>query len=106
MSFNPLPTALIASWSEDGTNVTFPISSLPEMTATEADATVTGDSRKVIYALMERMNAWFSGLATADKPGKLTISRSSYIEETTGNIIRTYTVRVITAPSGVEVVAE
>lgn len=41
MAFNPLPTNLIPSWSENGTNVTFPIASVPELTAAEADA-VTG----------------------------------------------------------------
>jgi len=73
--FDPKPTNFIASWSEDGSAVTFPLASLPELTAAEADA-VAGDSRKVVYAVMERLNAWLDGLAAEDRPGKLTVGKS------------------------------
>lgn len=105
MAFNPAPTQVIASWSEDGTNVTFPIASVPELTAAEADAT-TGDSRKVIFALMEKFYQWYLGLATADRPTKLTISRSSSTDDATNLTTRYYTVSVVTSASGVEVTAE
>jgi hypothetical protein len=89
MAFDAKPTEVIASWSEDATNVTFPIASVPELTAAEADA-VTGDSRKVIFALMERFYAWYNGLATADKPTKMTISRSTGINDSTGIMTKTF----------------
>jgi len=43
------PSTWIPSWSEDGTDVTFPIASIPELTAAEADG-ATGDMRKCIYS--------------------------------------------------------
>lgn len=102
MSFNPAPTELIASWSEDGTDVTFPISSLPELDASEADA-MTGDSRKIIYALLEQLNTWYSGLAAADRPTKLSVNRSSSVSESTGEITRNYFIQITTTPTGIEV---
>jgi hypothetical protein len=106
MAFDPAPTEVIASWSEDGTNVTFPIASLPELTAAEADAT-TGDNRKVLHAFMERFFAWYNGLATADKPTQLSVSRSSSPpNQTTGYITRTFTVRMTLDPGPLEIADE
>jgi hypothetical protein len=93
MPFIDTPTLVIAGWSEDGTNVTFPIASLPELTASEADGT-TGDSRKILYAILAQYEAWYRGLAAEDKPGKLNISRSSSSPDVnTGHITRTFSVR-------------
>ena len=75
MAWDKTPTALIASWSEDGTNVTFPIASIPQLTDAEADAT-TGDSRKILLALNERFYVWYSALAAADQPDHLSVVRS------------------------------
>lgn len=94
MAFNPLPTNLIPSWSENGTNVTFPIASVPELTAAEADA-VTGDSRKIIYALLERICEWNSALPAADRSTKMTINKGNAIETTGGNFSRSYTFQFI-----------
>jgi hypothetical protein len=106
MAFDPAPTEVIASWSEDGTNVTFPIASVPELTAAEADAS-TGDSRKVLYALMEAFYAWYNGLAPADRPAQLQLFRSSTApNETTGLITRTFTARFVLDPGPLEVAAE
>ena len=99
MAFNPLPTNLISSWSENGTNVTFPIASLPELTAAEADA-VTGDSRKIIYAFLEEFYQWYEALPTADKPTRITISRGTNVETSPGLFTRTYSFQVVTS-SGV-----
>lgn len=94
MAFNPIPTNLIASWSEDGTNITFPIASVPELTAAEADA-VTGDSRKIIYALLERICAWNTALAAADRSTRMTINKGNAIETTGGNFSRSYNFQFI-----------
>jgi hypothetical protein len=67
MSFNPAPTSVIPSWSEDGTTVSFPLASVPNLSAAIADA-ATGDSRKVVQAMLERLYAWYTALATADRP--------------------------------------
>ena len=50
------PSTWIASWSENGTNVTFPIASVPELTAAEADAD-TGNISKVLFAICEKIYA-------------------------------------------------
>ena len=74
MAFNPAPTALIAGWSEDGTDVTFPLASVPGLTAANSDA-VTGDWRDILLFLVEQAFNHYNGLATADRPTKVTISR-------------------------------
>lgn len=88
MAFDPKPSTWIPSWSEDGTDVTFPLASLPELTAAEADAT-TGDIRKVYYALLAKMQAVWDALATADRPAKMTLYHTSSVS---GDVItHTYT---------------
>lgn len=74
MAFNAAPTQVVASWSEDGTNVTFPIASVPELSAAEADAS-TGDLRKVWFALLTQLNAWWIATAAADRPARMTVSK-------------------------------
>jgi hypothetical protein len=77
MAFNKAPTEWIASWSEDGTDVTFPLASVTDLTAAEADAT-TGDLRAIAFRLVESLYQHISGLATADAPGQLTITRNRF----------------------------
>ena len=75
MAFDPAPSSLFASWSEDGTDITVPIASITDLTAAEADGT-TGDWRDVIGRILDHLWAYREGLATADQPGKLTITRN------------------------------
>jgi hypothetical protein len=106
MAFDPTPTELIAGWSEDGTDVTFPIASIPELTAAEADA-VTGDSRKIIYALLEQIAAWFEALPLADQPTQLTISRGVAVETAPGVFTRSYNIQAkITGSSPLDIADE
>jgi hypothetical protein len=44
MAFDPAPSSLFPSWSEDGTTISVPIASIANLTAAEADGT-TGDWR-------------------------------------------------------------
>jgi hypothetical protein len=89
MALDLTPDAWFATWSEDGTNITVPIASFTGLTATEADTT-TGDIREVMLALLQTLYTVYTGLPTADKPTKMTVSRS---EVTTGSAIqRKYTV--------------
>lgn len=105
MAFNPAPAQWIANWSEDATNITVPIASFAELTAAEADA-ATGDIRKVVFAIMDCLaDKWYS-LAAADRPAKMTISRNTSTNETTGVARKTYTVVLETSVSAQEVVAE
>lgn len=105
MAFDPLPPSWIDSWSEDGTTISIPLASFPEMTAAEADA-ATGDVRKVLYAICEKLWTEWSGRDTADLPAKMTISRSSTVNEATDAITRRYTLTFVTAVTTSEVVAE
>jgi hypothetical protein len=95
MAFDPIPTALFPGWTEDGTDITLPIADLPELTAAEADA-ATGDSRKIIYAFLEQFYAWYNGLAIADRPSRITISRGTNVETSPGLFTRSYTFQVVT----------
>lgn len=105
MAFDPLPPAWIDSWSEDGTNITIPLASFPEMTAGEADAT-TGDVRKVLYAICEKLWVEWSTRASADLPTKMTISRASTVNEATDAVTKRYTFTFVTEATSTEVVNE
>jgi hypothetical protein len=107
VAFDKTPTTWLANWSENGTNISLPSASLPETDATECDGT-TGDFRKVMLAFMEAVYQHYNGLATADRPAKMTITRSTSVNDTTGVITRTYAAAFLTeaAVGGIEVVAE
>ena len=87
MAFNPAPNALFPSWAEDGTNITVPLASITDLTAVEADGT-TGDWRAVMLRILDHVWDYQQGLATADKPTKVTISRTR--RESGANIINEY----------------
>jgi len=74
MAFDPKPSTWLPSWSEDATNISLPIASLPELTAAEADGT-TGDIRKVAFALTKKLADVFEAAAVADRPTQMTIGR-------------------------------
>ena len=75
MAFDPAPSSLFASLSEDGTDITIPIASITDLTATEADGT-TGDWRALIGRILDHVTAYRAGLDTADQPSKFTITRN------------------------------
>ena len=91
-----LPTYFFGSWSEDGTDITIPIASIPELTAGEADAT-TGDSRKTLFAICDQIFTAWNAIATADKPGNMTISKSISPNVSAGTEAIQYILRFTTA---------
>lgn len=93
MAFNPAPSALFPSWAEDGTTITVPLASITDLTAVEADGT-TGDWRAIMLRIMDHVWAYSQGLATADKPTKLLITRQR--RESGTNIINSYRIDVTT----------
>ncbi len=105
MAFSAVPTTWIASWSEDGTNITVPIASFPELTAAEADGT-TGDIRKIVFAIIEKLYQAYNATATADRPTKWTMSKSSSVNTTTGILTNTYSITILTAIATQDVPAE
>lgn len=110
MAFDPTYrdiNSIFAGYSADASNITLPIANVPELTATEADEDPTvGDSRKLIFALMERFFQWYQAIPSGDRPTRLTITRSDFSDPSTGQITKTYAVQVVTVPTGIEVVAE
>ena len=103
MAWDAAPTDWIASWSEDGTDVTFPLASIDQFTAAEADAS-TGDSRDCILRLLDHTYDWYDGLAAADKPGKLTVRRR--MSQSGTSIRRTFTITIDTDVTTHETTAE
>ena len=105
MAFNPAPNAWIPDWSEDGTDISVPIASFPQLTADEANGD-TGDIRKLIFALVDKLFAKWAALAAADRPAKMTISRGTSVDDSTGAIRRSYTFTFDLESAGEEVVDE
>lgn len=99
------PATWIASWSENGTTVSFPLASVPNLTAADADG-VTGDIRKVLYDLCEKLYANYNALAAADKPTKMVIRKATAGLDSSGTLSRSFTLTFTTAPSAEDVVAE
>lgn len=105
MAFNPAPSAWIASWAEDATNVTFPLASLSAtLTAAEADGT-TGDWRDCLWSILEHSRAYYFGLATADKPSKVSITKT-VSQQADGDLLNTFTVKFYNTAVSQDVSAE
>jgi len=74
------PATWIPSWAEDATNITVPIASFPQLTAAEADG-ATGDIRKVLFAVMDKIMTVWDALEAADKPSRMQLNRSSSVNQ-------------------------
>lgn len=105
MAFSKTPTDWIASWSEDGTNITVPIASFAELTAAEADAS-TGDIRKIMFAILECIWTEYNSLPTADRPTKMVIQKSATINTVYNKITNKYIFTIETDLGTQEVRAE
>ena len=92
MAVSRVPTDWIAGWSEDGDDVTFPIASLPQLTAEEADA-ATGDICKILFAICEEMYQVFSGLPSADRPTRMTVAKAASANALSGAVTNTFTIK-------------
>ena len=80
MAFNKAPTAVVPSWSIAGNVVSFDITDLSNaLTAAHANPT-TGDSREVIFSLLDHFYNYYKNLPTADKPAQMTISKSGSLQ--------------------------
>ena len=99
------PAQWVANWSEDATNLTIPIASIPEMTAAEADGT-TGDMRKCIYALLAKFYAFWLTIPVADRPANMKIYRSTSTNDVTGEITQTFQFQFKVTNTGTEVADE
>ena len=107
MAQNLAPSHWIPSYelTDTNTKISIPLSSLPGLDATEANAS-TGDIRKVARALMAALYEAWLGEDAADRPQRMRISRNSTVDDETGNTTRDYTASFLVATTGEEVVAE
>lgn len=96
MAVDMAPGTWIAGLSEDGTNVSFPIASVPELTAAEADGT-TGSFSNWIYAVLCKVYAVYASLTT--KPTGMKVYKSSSTDETTGKITVSFNLQFVTSVS-------
>jgi len=93
MAFDPAPSSLFSSLSEDGTDITIPIASITDLTAAEADGT-TGDWRDLMLRILDHVESYTNALATADKPAKFTITRNRF--ESGDSIVKRFQIQVFT----------
>lgn len=115
MAFSATPSGWLgAGYSVSGSGTTaavnFGISgntneALPEITTAEANAS-TGDIRKIYYGLAEKMYQSYIAKATADLPNRMSFSKSSSVNSTTGLITTSYTFQFILAATGLDVTTE
>lgn len=105
MAFDAKPSTWISSWSENGTDVTFPLASLDQtLTAAEADAT-NGDWRDCFFSIVDHTFQHYNSLAVADRPSKLSITKSGTLQAD-GTYLLSYQIRVATAVTGQDLTAE
>ena len=111
MAFDPSPTGYYPNINVTGviggvTGVFFPYEDLESYDYVVA--TGDGDIRQLMYSLIEPMADTYLALATADRPGQVTITRSSTVPSTSGveTIRKNYTFTINVLLSDTEVIAE
>jgi len=105
MAFDKTPTTWLANWSEDGTDITVPLATFPEMSAADADAS-TGDIRHIVFAICEKLHTTYVGTATGDRPNKMTISKTATVHTARNVIASRYTFSIETEIATQEVRVE
>jgi hypothetical protein len=104
MAFNPAPSAWLDALSEDGTDITVPLATFPELTAAEADG-ATGDVRKVTYAVLEKLYQEYAGRPEADRPQKMQLVKGQALNSA-GQIVTTYSFTFVLEAATIDVAAE
>jgi len=105
MAISRIPTAWIASYSSDGTNMTLPIASFSGLTVAEA-ATADGDICNIVKEILEVIYAAQQALASADRPTKMTVARLTTTDDGTGIVTRQFTVTFTCSSPTINVAAE
>ena len=90
---------LKSSGATEGSNL------LSTLTDTDA-ADSTGDTREVVFALCEAMFTKFNALASADRPNKMTISRTTSEDSSADEFVRTYSIQLRLSPPNFDVADE
>jgi len=86
----------ISGYSSDGTDLTIPIASFPELSTAEAH-TSTGDFANFLYAFMEQIFSVWATIPNAARPQKMFISKSLSPNVVTGDETVQFSVRFTTA---------
>jgi hypothetical protein len=115
MAFSATPSGWLgAGYTLSGSGTTAAINfgisgntneTLPEITTAEANAT-TGDIRKIYYGIVEKLYQAYLAKPTADRPNRLSLSKSSNVDSTTGLITTSYTIQFVLAATGLDVTNE
>ena len=105
MAMNLTPTHWLPGYSATASAISIPLSALPGLDASEADAS-TGDIRKIARALSAALYAAYIGEDAADRPSRMVLSRSTYVDDSANTMRRTYTARFDVQAGEEEVAAE
>lgn len=89
MPFDKKPSTWINNWYLDDGNIIIPVESFAELTEDEANPT-TGDIRRVLFAILEQIYTKWNSTALEDRPKKVSIYRSTSVNDQTGDITKTY----------------
>lgn len=90
MAFNTVPTSLFPNYSSDGTDITLPLATI-SVTAGEANTT-TGDSRAILRRMVDSAYNTIQALPSADRPTKMSITRSNPSVVGANTLRQTYTI--------------
>jgi hypothetical protein len=114
MAFAKAPSGWLTGYTLSGSGTTAAINfgisgntnaTLPEITTAEANAS-TGDIRKIYYGIADQMYKSYSDKATADRPNRMTFTKASFVDATTGLITSSYTFAFVLAATGLDVTDE
>jgi hypothetical protein len=95
VAFDKTPTTWIAGWSVVATDIVVPIASFTELTAAEADGT-TGDIRKIVFAVIEKLWQAYNATATADRPVKWKFTKTASVDAVRNTISHRYNITLET----------
>ena len=98
-------SALSASFANSTQYLCIPMSSLPELTAVEANPS-SGDIRKIMFAFETAIYNAYNAIAVDNRPTRWTNSRSQSFSSDGLTITRNFNHQIVTGVSGEEVVNE
>lgn len=106
MAFTETPSVLFGdNYAFSAPNITISNVDNPSVTDAEANAT-TGDSRRILFGLLQDMYARFNAIGAADRPVKMQFLRSTSVNDVTQQGSVTFTIRFITGDVVTEVADE
>lgn len=106
MAYDDVPSVLFGdNYAFSAPNITISNVDNPNVTDAEANAT-TGDSRRILFGLLQDMYARFNAIDAADRPTKMQFLRSTSVNDITQQGTVTFTIRFVTGDVVTEVADE